>query len=122
MGQVENIITSTNTLAPHNIGCVQPFGCIPRIDNDLRLLDDGCIVVLRMVRSDHNAIEFRNALQGRVGHVERVFSSLSHLGEEGIIVLNMSTASLQQFDDREGGRFPKVVNVTLVRDTEYEHF
>src|ERR1700722_11955176 len=73
-----------------------------------------------MVGDDHNAVEFRDLVERRAGHIELVSAPAADEGEKRIVVLNMRTALLQQLDDGECGRLAKVVDIAFVGHPQYQ--
>ena len=100
--------------APYDMSGGNAFGGIASIYDQLRLFHDACIIVLGMVGDDHNAVEFGSSFQRRAGHIELVSTPAADEGEKRVVVFDMRTALLQQFDNGECGRLAKVVYVAFV--------
>src|ERR1700691_3578856 len=88
-------------LALHDVRSIDIARSVASIDHQLRFGDDAGIIVLRVIRDNHNAVEFRNLFKRRAGHVERVFAAMTDGREEGVVVFDKRPTFLQQFDDGE---------------------
>src|ERR1039458_1999257 len=58
-------------------------GCVAGIHHQLCLVDDRGIVVLRVVGDDDDAVELRNLVERRAGHIERILTAATDGGEKG---------------------------------------
>src|SRR6266481_875099 len=102
-------------LATHDLVALNTLGSVARVYHQLRLLHDPAIVVFRMIGHDDHAIVLSEILQRGAFHLQIIFAALSDRGEKRIVIADLGPFFLQQFDDRQGGRFAQVVNITLVR-------
>src|SRR5579875_3566671 len=62
----------TGRSAAHSLLRFDAFGCVARVDDQLRLLDDGPVVVTGVIGDDDYGVVLAESVQGRAGHVQVV--------------------------------------------------
>src|ERR1019366_3958040 len=90
------------------------------IDDQLGFGNDAAIVVVGVVGHDDDAVVLAEVFQFGALHLQVVFPAFSDEGEVGIVVANLRSVFLQQFDDGERRRLAEIVDVFFVGHAEDE--
>src|ERR1035437_1750041 len=69
--------------AAHNFRRIDASGGVARVHLQLRLLDNGLVVVGGMVGDDDHGVELGEVVERGVGHVKGVVAALAHGGKVG---------------------------------------
>ena len=100
-------------------GC-NALGGIASVYDQLRLLHDVGEIILGVVGDDYHAVEFGYSFQWRAGHIELIFAPMADRGKKRIVVFDVSTQLLQQFDNGQRWRLSQVVVVALVGNSKHQ--
>src|SRR5487761_2640199 len=73
-----------------------------------------------MVGGDQDCVVSAHLLNGHRIHVEVVVAATAHMREKRVVVVHLGTRAAQQLNHDQGRRFPEVVDVFLICDTENE--
>ena len=106
----------------HDLRALDSTRSIPGIDHELRFLDNFSVVVIRMIGHDDNAVVLPQIVQIGALHLQIVLAALANHREVRIVIADDCSVFLQQFDDRQRGRFPQIIDVLLVSHAEDKHF
>ena len=80
--------------APDYVWSVDAACRITRIYYELGAAYDIRVVILGVIRNDHNAVELRDTVQWRAGHIQSVFTAPAYRREKRIIVFHMGSTLL----------------------------
>src|SRR5271165_2974717 len=112
---------SSEQSAAHNLGAFNATGRIPGVDDQLSFADDVVIVVVRVVGDDQDAVVLAEILQFRALHLQVVLAAFANEWKVGIVIADLGSVFLQQFDNGERRRLAQIVDIFFVRHTQHQH-
>ncbi len=92
---------ATQTLAADDFRVGHAARGIAGVDDQLRLLDNPLVVVVRVIGYDDHAVVLGKIIEVRTLHLQIVFSPLSNEGKVRVVIADLGSIPLQEFDDGE---------------------
>src|SRR5690348_3749028 len=86
-------------LAANDLWGTNACGGVTRVDDELGLLDDFAVVVIRVIGDDGDTIVLAELVQRNRPHVQVVFPSFADRCEVRIVVTDLCAPRLKSLDD-----------------------
>ena len=108
-------------LAMDNLGRDNTPRRVTGVDHQLRGLYDCGIVIVGVVRRDQHAVIFRDSFNRDTCHAQVIVPASPDRWEVWVVVVNLCLLSLQQLNNFERRRLPKIVDIFFVRDAKHKN-
>ena len=116
------MVALTVASAAHDfLSVFDPSGGIAGVDHQLGLLNDVAIVVVGVVGYDDDAVVLSQVFQIRRLHLQIVLPALANEWDVGIVICDLGSIFLQEFDDGERRLLAQIVDVFLVSHAQDQH-
>ena len=102
----------------HDLGAINSLGRVAGVDHQLGFGNDLAIVVVGVVGNDHDAVVLSQLFDLRTLHLQVVLASFADEREIGVVVADLGSFFLQQFDDGKGGRLAQIIDILLISDAQ----
>src|SRR5215470_16729704 len=106
--------TSQKSSATDYFRAFDSLGCVTGIHNEASLVDNSCIVVVRMVRHDQHAIVVPEVFQWDAMHLQVILPAFANKRKVRVVVAYLRACVLQEFDDGQRRGLAQVVNIFFV--------